>query len=167
MVEKVYISKELLEYKRKLKAAIVRNKNIIELINLNSENKMTQAEILKKRILPRQYKDEVIDDAYPYIMYDVDIAKVNKTFKKVTVNIWVGCPNIHYYSDNGDCIPDLISLEIENTLLDKEFQSDLTKQFGLGLECVCNEPYPPTYKNMGRILTFECEEWTNGKKNGR
>lgn len=164
-----YKSKELLEYKAKIKTMLLNNEEIVRLLNINRPdgNKLSELELAKNRIIPVQYIQETITSTDCYIMFDLDISVVqsNKAFKMITLYFWILCDFKGYFDKSGEPIPDKISLEIEQMFDDDEFKTSNDK-FGINLNLIRNNKLSVAYDIQGRFLEFAVGEWANGKTRG-
>jgi len=153
-------SYEVIEFRNKITSAILKNKEIVELLGFDANTDVE--EILYKRIFPHEYIPDTLKEATKYINFDIEttLDPFNNVFNNITIQFFLLAHDGVLRTSKGLWY-DRVACQLDDMFTESNL-------FGVGkIMLVGNGRYVPTKDIRGRVLTFTVKDFTNGKKYGK
>lgn len=150
---------ELFDYKNKLMEDLLKNENIVKLLDDKIELKDAR-KLAYTQVFPYEYIPDTLSHAKTFICFDVDIQRsINKTFLIPTLYIWVLTHKSKLHLNEGGVQTDRLVSEIAKAI-------NGSHCYGLGeLDLYSVRRYVPVTDYQGKVMTFYAQEFNRPAPN--
>lgn len=144
---------ELFDYKNQLMEDLLTHKDIVALIDDNTELKNAKT-LVYKQVFPYEYIPETVEEGKTFICCDVDIQKtINQTFLLPTLYVWVFTHKSKLRLPEGGVRTDKLCSKIAGAI-------NGSREYGLGeLDLYSVKRFAPMTDFQGKMMTFYTKDF--------
>lgn len=153
---------EFFDYKNQLMNDLLTSKEIIKLLDDDSDSGKKPEEYVYTQVFPFEYVPETVEHGQTFICCDVDIQKsVNKTFLLPTLYIWVFTHKSKMRLPTGGVRIDKLCSEIANAV-------NGSRYYGLGeMDLYAVKRFAPITDYQGKVMTFYATDFNRVLPTGK